>query len=456
MRSGVRIVGVIGLFIVLGIAAVALRPHRAERRPALSTALPAADNSRPEVGNVANRDRALRPRSSAPSLHPEEGDGTPDVAESPAKPGGFSSPPVSLVGVLTAPGRATLSVPQPARIVEVLVHEGQSVRPGQTLVLLDDAQARAQSESARAGLTAARAQADRARAGEQAQREKADSDVVTAQAGLRQAQGKLQQALLARDAAASAEKSDRVAAQENVRKAQAALDHARKQLNSLEELARVGGVSRNDLEGARTQVATAEADLSAAKAQARSLEAGPGKGVSYRAALAQQDVDAAQEGVKQARAGLEAARRGRRQVQTIAEDDVRAADAALAQAAAGLEGARTQAAMARLTSPIDCIATGVGAHTGETAQPGTPLVTILSPADLRIEALAPARQVPRLHPGQTARVLLDTRPARPLTARLEAISQVAEPDGRSFRVRFRLLNPPLNLRLDQSVRILIP
>jgi len=54
--------------------------------------------------------------------------------------------------------------------------------------------------------------------------------------------------------------SELVTAQEGVRKARWALDRARKTVRDLEELAKVGGVSRSDLEGARMQVTVAQSD----------------------------------------------------------------------------------------------------------------------------------------------------------------------------------------------------
>ncbi len=438
LKSSGRIIGSIAFLAVIVLSSVALRPH--------------------DTGE--NRSHTQSPKSPLPAAasHP---DATPPSRDGSARgtkgeSDSSASELIDLIGTIQPDTQAVLSVAQPARILAVAVKEGERVRHGQLLVQLDAVAGQAQQNAARAGLTATRAQLEKARTGRAAQQIKADADVDSARAGLQQAQTKFHQAILARDAARSGLTAEQAAAQENVRKAQAALDHAQQTLDSLEELAKVGGVSRNDLEGARTQVLTAQSDLNAARAQAQSLNAGPGQGDTYRIALAQQDVDAAQQGVQQAQQGLVTATRARKQTLALADRDIQAAAAAVDQAQAGLVGAQAFARSARLVSPLNGVVTGLQAHAGETAQPGVPLLTVISISDLHVEALALARQLPRLHPGQQARIVLDTRPESPLMARLDTISRVAEPDGRSFRLRFHLLNPPTDLRAGQIARVSIP
>jgi HlyD family secretion protein len=366
--------------------------------------------------------------------------------------------PITLLGTLLADRQAGLSVVQPARIVAVDVHEGDAVQRGQILIRLDGAQEEAQQRTAAAGVMAAKAQLGKAEAGREAQRIKADADVQTAQAGLKQAQESQRKAILARDAARDDQAAELALAQENARKAQAGLKEAQRRGKSLEELSTVGGVARNDLEAARTQVATAQADLAQAQDQVRRLLAGPGngpgKGLTYRIAVAEQDVAAAQTSLEQARQGVATAQRARPATLAIAGREVTAADAAVEQAQAGLTGAQSAAQqLTRLASPLDGVVTGLNAHAGETAQPGNPLVTLVSLTGFRIEALATARQLPRLHTGQMAQVTLDTRPDLRLAARLVAISRIAEADGRSYRIRLRLLRSPAGLRPGQTLRV---
>jgi HlyD family secretion protein len=218
-------------------------------------------------------------------------------------------------------------------------------------------------------------------------------------------------------------------------------------------LSKVGGVARNDLEGARTQAAAAQSDLDQAQAQVRRLQTGPSAGLSYRVALAQQDIAAAQTGVAQARQSVTMAQRARTETLAVAEQDIRAAKAAVEQARAGEAGAHDAAQLTLLTSPQSGIATGVIARVGETAQPGATLITITATTGDHIEALATARQLPALRVGQSAHVILDTRPGTAIAARITSIARVAEPDGRSFRIKLALLHLPAGLRPGQTARV---
>ena len=357
----------------------------------------------------------------------------------------------ALLGSVVAPVQATLSVRIPARIREVYAREGEGVRAGQAILELDETEFATQVHTSRAGAAAARAQVGRARAGLEAQRVKAAADVEIARGGLRQAQTKLQQASLARQAAAGEQKSDLRTAAEAVHKAQIAVDRSLDTVRGLEELSKVGGVSRSDLEGARSQQRAAQSDLESARGQVDRVQAGAG-GVPYRVAMAEQDVAAAQSGVKQAKDGLKTAEEAGRQTSKVAEQDVLAAQAALDQATAGLTGARAARAQVRLTSPIAGVVTNLLARAGETAQPAAPLATIVSLTGLRVDALVPARLLALFHGGQSAIVSVDTAPGHVFNALVSEIARIAEPDGRTFRVKFRLLGTP-PLLPGQTARI---
>lgn len=357
----------------------------------------------------------------------------------------------ALLGSVVAPTQTSLSVRIPARIVQVYVKEGDMVRAGQPLIDLDESEMVTQERTAQAGVDAARAQVKKAQVGTTAQQVKADADVNTARSALTQAQTKLQQATLARQAAEDDQKAELKTAQEGVRKAEAALQRAQETLRGLEELAKIGGVSRSDLAGARTQATVAQSDLDTAKTQAERLNAGQ-NGLPYRVELAQKDEDAARAGVQQAREGLKSAEEGRRQTLLVSRQDVQSAFAGLSQALAGLTGVRDARRQAHLSSPISGLATAVPARTGETAQPGVPLATIVSLVGLRVEALVTARMLATLRAGQSATVAVDTLPGRKIAAVVSDISRIAEPDGRTFRVKFRLLESPI-LRPGQTARI---
>ena len=357
---------------------------------------------------------------------------------------------LTLTGTVQSGAKATLTARQPAKIVWVGVKMGDTVSAGQTVVRLDETDAIAQEQTANAGLAAAQAQVQKALAGRDAQRTKADADIAAAEAGATQAALKLAQAQSGLDAARNQDAADRKAASEGVHKAEIALKRAREQVRGLEKLAAVGGVSRNDLDGARAQAEIAQSDYDAAKSQAS--QGRNAAGIGFRVANAEQDAAAAKAGLTQAEAGLTTARKAKNDVLKVASQDIAGAEAAVLQAKAGLNAAQAARTAFRLTSPIRGEVSEVGARVGETAQPGIPLVTIVSLNGLYVEALASARQLNRIRLGQTAQISADTPTGTTLPATVSEIARSAEPDGRTFRVQFRFA-AQANLRPGQTVRI---
>ena len=359
---------------------------------------------------------------------------------------------LTLTGTVQSGAKATLTARQPAKIVFVGVKSGDTVRSGQVLITLDESDAAAQEQTASAGLAAAQAQVQKAIAGRDAQATKADSDIAAAETGQTQAALKVTQAQSGLDAAQNQDAADRKAANEGTRKAEIALNRAKEQVHGLEKLATVGGVSRNDLDGARAQVEIAQSDYDMAAAQAS--QGRNAAGVSFRVVNAAEDAAAAQSGYHQAKAGVTTAKKAKNDILRVANQDIAAANAAVLQAKAGLGAARTARTAFRLISPISGAVTEVAARVGETAQPGVPLVTVISLNGLHIEALATARQLSRIRIGQTAQLSADTQAGTPLSAAVSEIARSAEPDGRTFRVQFRFASQS-NLRLGQTVRIVL-
>ena len=152
-----------------------------------------------------------------------------------------------LTGTVTSRSKAAPSMRMPARIVTVYVVEGQSVQAQAPLIQLDASDVIAQERTAMEAVNTSISQRQRAEVGKSAQKVKADSDIATAQAGLRQAQIKLQQAKIAKEALVSDIETEKRLAEEGIKKADEGVKLAKRTRQSLEELAKVGGVARNDL-----------------------------------------------------------------------------------------------------------------------------------------------------------------------------------------------------------------
>ena len=90
------------------------------------------------------------------------------------------------------------------------------------------------------------------------------------------------------------------------------------------------------------------------------LKQGPG-GIPYRVAIAQSDLDAAQQGVKQANEGLQSAIRGGKRTLEVADQEIKSARTATLQAKTAVAAAEQAVSAMRLLCPLDGIANTVNA-----------------------------------------------------------------------------------------------
>jgi HlyD family secretion protein len=72
---------------------------------------------------------------------------------------------------------------------------------------------------------------------------------------------------------------------------------------------------------------------------------------------------------------------------------------------------------------------------GEEVRPGIPILDVVDTSAMRVRALVNQADVQRLTVGQSAKVTLDSYPARSFNARLEHLSPVATTSGLNTRVR---------------------
>tara|TARA_R110000772_G_scaffold236733_1_gene348483 strand:- start:36771 stop:37832 length:1062 start_codon:yes stop_codon:yes gene_type:complete len=118
----------------------------------------------------------------------------------------------------------------------------------------------------------------------------------------------------------------------------------------------------------------------------------------------------------------------------------------------GLEEARAALAYASIRSPLDGRVVDRFAEPGDTAAPGTRLLSLYNPLSLRAEASVREQLAVRLDVGQTVPVSLPALDSR-VSGSIEEIVPAAEPGSRSFLVKIRLpyddrLLPGLYARIE--------
>jgi HlyD family secretion protein len=294
------------------------------------------------------------------------------------------------------------------RILEVRVREGDPVKEGDVIAVLDDVQNRAREDQARAAVADAEAKAEAARSQIAVLQEQLhQSELLTAQART-DAQGRVRQA-----------ESEVVAAEAELARQEAAYRIAAFDRDAYTRLAATGAVAeRKGVEAA----STAEQQTAAVAAARRRVESARGALLVAKASLSNPGIRASQAGAN------------RKQI-AQQQKEVAAATARLEQARAQLSEAQANRQDLNITAPFSGTVTTRTAEPGEVVSPGTTIVTIIDLSKVYLRGFVPEGEIGKVKLDQPARVYLDSNPNQPLEAYVARIDPEATftPENTYFR-----------------------
>ncbi|HET8679730.1 MAG TPA: HlyD family efflux transporter periplasmic adaptor subunit [bacterium] len=348
------------------------------------------------------------------------------------------------------------------RVVSLNAREGHTVRPGQVIAELDHDELDAQVAQARAGVVAAASRLAQAEAALSVQQTQASASVEQARAAVDASRtrvpqasetAELQQASVnaqieqaraqVKAAAAQVAAADAAvrAADANLQAAEAALVRAQSDAARTEALFRAGAVAAQQVDLARTALATAisqrdavRAQQDAARAQREAAASVLGQAeAALNVALAnrrtvsirQLDVTASRAQVTQAEAALRNAQSATGLVAQRARE-VDAARAAVAQARASLDLAMTSRNNAVLRAPIAGTVLSRNVEVGDLVTAGSPVMTIGDLTSPYLRIFVAETDLGRVKLGQAAEVRVDAFPNRVIRGTVEEISNRAE------------------------------
>jgi len=198
--------------------------------------------------------------------------GAPSIVEIQAKQGipvrtaairvGDISDSLEVVGDIKALHSVTLSAKIPGKVAWVSGREGDLVEAGEVVVRLDQEDALAAVEQARAGLESAIARLSQAETAARVQKTQSSASIEQAQAALEAARAQL--AMLKK----GARRQERLIAQSALSTAKANLDNAQANLRRYRQLHDQGAISPAQLDVAETQYEVAKAQYDSARAAA--------------------------------------------------------------------------------------------------------------------------------------------------------------------------------------------
>src|SRR5262245_53751671 len=280
------------------------------------------------------------------------------------------------------------------RIMEIRFREGDRVKAGEAIAILDDRQIRAREDQARAALAQAKAKEQSAR-----------DQIAVLQEQLRQSQLQVEQAKIDAEGRVRQAQSELSAAQADLAQQEAAYKLALFDREAYGRLARTGAVSERQGEEA---VSKADQQAAVVAAARRRVEAARGALTTAKANLANPQIRGAESAAVQ------------KQI-TQQQAEIASANASTEQAHAQLREAEANRADLIVTAPFDGTIMTRAAEPGEVVTAGTTLVTLLDLSKVYLRGFIPAGQIGKVRVGQPARVYLDSSPDQPIEAYVSRI-----------------------------------
>jgi HlyD family secretion protein len=294
------------------------------------------------------------------------------------------------------------------RILEIRVREGDDVKAGDVIAVLDDRQVQSRHDQAQAALTAAEARTASARAQVAVLAEQLKQTQLAFDQSGNDSQGRVAQA-----------EAELIAAEADRARQEASLKLALFDKDAYTHLVTTGAVSERQ---GRLAVATADQQEAAVAGAKRQVEAARGALTTAKASLSNP-------GIRQS------------QVAAVRQQLIQQ-QAEIAISVASAEQARFQLAEAdanrqdlTVVAPFAGTVITRAAEPGEVIQGGTPIVTLLDLAKVYLRGFVPEGDIGRVKVGQAAHVYLDSNITQALDAYVSRIDPQATftPENTYFR-----------------------
>lgn len=284
------------------------------------------------------------------------------------------------------------------RVLKVVAKKGQTVKEGETLVLLEPRELDASLAEAQAGLRQAEAKYALVTAGFRKE------EIEQAEAAARQAQAELNQFI----SGPRQQEIDQAAAEWKATKAQA--ENAVKFLQRMEGLSKRELIAKQEYDDAVTKADEAEQKMKSAREGYDLLLAGTRK-----------------EEVERARQHLAEADAKRRQLQSgFRKEEIAQAKSEAEAARARVDVIRTQLDETVIKAPVDALVETLDLEPGDLVGAGKPVATLLRTGSLWVRAYLPEARLGFIQPGLKVTVRVDSFPNRDFAGVVRRIHRQGE------------------------------
>jgi HlyD family secretion protein len=316
-------------------------------------------------------------------------------------------------GVIVLSGRieadeATVAPKLGGRILEIRVREGDSVKAGDVVALLDDEQIRARENQAQAALTHAEAQTRAAR-----------DQVAVLEQQLRSAQLHTDQSKIDSAGRVREAEADLAQAEAQLAQQQASYQLALFDKDAYSKLAESGAVAQRQ---AKLADSTAAQQAAAVVAAQRRVDSAQGALMTAKANLSNPEIREAETATV------------RRQL-AQQQSEVSSALAQTEQARAQLAEAQANRDDLTIRAPFAGTIVTRSAEPGEVVGAGTAIVTLVDLSRVYLRGFVPEGRIGTVKVGQPARVYVDSNPNAPIEASVSRVDPQATftPENTYFR-----------------------
>ncbi len=322
-------------------------------------------------------------------------------------------------------------------IADILVKEGDTVRAGQPIALLNNEELLAKREQALAAYKLAQAKWEQAKRGVAVTSDSSSAQVEQAAAAVQAAKAQY-------EANANGARPEEIAQlQAKLTAAKTARDVARLQLERTIHLFKEGAVAKAKLEEAQMQFDKAAAELSAAAEQLRMGQSGARKEV----------IAAAKAQWEQASAAYQQAVAGTGQV-GLKQFDAEQAEAGVHQAKGALDEVEAYLNNTRLTAPVNGVIKTLAVQKGELVAQGFTIATIQAQEENFVKFYLEEGELAGLKVGQKAKLFVPAlqkqvegtvstiAPAADFAVK-KATQELGDRDVRAFQVKISLSDAEL-------------
>jgi len=303
---------------------------------------------------------------------------------------------------------STVATKTSGRIREIRVREGDIVKAGDVIAILDEEQAVAREQQARSTSQEAETRVSRSQEQIAIFQEQLKQANITVEQSRQDAEGRVRQA-----------EAQVASAEANLSQAQAAYEQARYDVDRFTRLARSGDVSDRQREQAKT---AADSQAAVVESMKKQVAATRGALTTARANFKNPPIRSSQAAAIQ------------KQINQ-AQSDVAAAQADAERARAQLKESQANRSDLTVVAPFDgTIATRV-AEPGEVVAPGAAIVTMIDLSKIYLRGFVPEGDIGRVKLDQAARIYLDSNPKVPIDAIVSRIDPEASftPENTYFR-----------------------